>query len=368
MLVFTRGISLGIWEQVGMLEREVELYKRLLPRLAGISFLTYGDAGESRYQEKVGKIDIISNDRSYPKTKFSILAPIIYRAHFRNADIIKTNQLDGAWTAIIAKILYRKKVIVRCGYLWSVFQKNGLRGRFQVMGSSLLEKLCLKFADICVVAAQRDAEYIKKRHKISPARIKVIPNFVDTSLFRPMENIEREKGLVCFVGRLSPQKNVEMLFEAANRLENVKLLIIGDGELRDKLKEMAQQLHLDVEFHQSVPNSQLPVYLNRAQAFVLPSHYEGCPKTLLEAMSCGLPVIGTDVEGIREIIRNGENGILCEKSVDGIAGAIERFLSGNSSATQMAKKAREYVTENHSLDRIVEAECEIIRNVCAIHG
>jgi len=124
MLVFTRGNSLGVWDKVGMLDREVELYKQLLPRLGGISFLTYGGESEFKYKDRLKAIDIIPNERRYSPTKFSILAPYLLREKFRETDIIKTNQIDGAWTAIIARFLHRKKAIVRCGYLCSDFQRR----------------------------------------------------------------------------------------------------------------------------------------------------------------------------------------------------------------------------------------------------
>jgi glycosyltransferase involved in cell wall biosynthesis len=363
MLLFTRGISLRVWDTVGMLDRELALYRRLLPKLSGIRFLTYGDESERDYEGTLGGIGILPNERGLSPTRFSILAPLLHRREFREADVIKTNQLDGAWTGVIAKLLFRKKLIVRCGYIWSDFQRNQLGDGLAAKASLLLEKVCLKLADVCVVASERDAEYIRKKHRISDSRIRVVPNFVDTDLFRPMPEIEREEGLISFVGRLAPQKNVETLFEACRGLDPVKLLVIGDGNLREKLTRKADELGLSVEIHAGIPNRELPKYLNRAQAFVLPSHYEGCPKTLLEAMACELPVIGTDVEGIREIIRHGENGILCEETAAGIAGAIEKMLANKNAASKMGRKAREYILERHSLERIVQLEMDTIMSL-----
>lgn len=363
MLLFTRGASLQIWDAVGMFDREVELYKRLLPHLSGISFLTYANQSDLRYEQMLGGIEIIPNSRGLTPTRFSILAPLMLRKQFREADIIKTNQLDGAWTGVIAKLLFRKKLIVRCGYLWSVFERKRLGDGIKARWAFLLEKICMKSADMCVVATLRDAEYIKKTHHIDESKVRVFPNYVDIDVFRPMPEIKREAGLICFVGRLWPQKNVEALLEACRGLDGVRLLLIGDGVLRDSLKQMALAFNLDVEFLQSVPNAKLPHYLNRAQTFVLPSHYEGCPKALLEAMACELPVIGTDVDGIRDMIRHGENGILCEKSVTSIRSAILNILNDTVTARRIAAKAREYVEERHSLNRIVEMELETIRGL-----
>lgn len=364
MLLFTRGVSLRTWDRVGMFEREVELYRRLLPELSGIRFLTYGDGGERNFQERLDGIDIVPNDRRLTPTKFSILAPFLLRRKFRSADIIKTNQINGAWTGVVAKLLFRKKLIVRCGYLWSVFKRKRVGPSFEARVAAALEKACLKLANVCLVASPCDAEYIKRVHGISDSKIRVVPNYVDTELFRPMPKVEKEPRLVCFVGRLSPQKNVGALLEACRGLEGVRLLVIGDGELRDVLRDKAEALNLAVEFHRSIPNKELSLYLNRAQAFVLPSNYEGCPKTLLEAMACELPVVGTDVEGIRDIISHGENGILCDTSPESIRSAIASVLDDADSAERLAKKARQYVLERHSVERIVQMELEIIRTLC----
>lgn len=364
ILLFTRGVSLRVWDRVGMFEREVELYRRLLPELSGIRFLTYGDGGERGYQERLGGIGIVPNEKRLAPTKFSILAPLLLRREFREADIIKTNQIDGAWTGVIAKLLFRKKLVIRCGYLWSfTYQKihgDGWRTSF----AFVLEKLSFKLADVCMVSAPSHKLYLKKVHKIAGDKIFVVPNAIDTDVFRRVPTVGRERRLVCFVGRLSPEKNLEALFDAVAGLDNVGLLVIGDGPLRKTLEEKTAKNNINVEFHSRIPNSELPQYLNRAQVYAQPSLYEGCPKTLLEAMACELPVIGTDVEGIRDIISHGENGILCDKSPESIRNAIAGVLDDDDSAGRMAEKARQYVLERHSFERIVQMELEIIRKLC----
>jgi glycosyltransferase involved in cell wall biosynthesis len=97
--------------------------------------------------------------------------------------------------------------------------------------------------------------------------------------------------------------------------------------------------------------------------FILPSHYEGHPKTLLEAMSCGLPVVGTDVPGIRELIVHGETGYLCDPSSQGIRAAIGELLWNKDLRKRIGTNAREYVVENVSLSKIVDKELALLREV-----
>ena len=75
-----------------------------------------------------------------------------------------------------------------------------------------------------------------------------------------------------------------------------------------------------------IPNSELPGYINKAKAFVLPSIYEGHPKALIEAMACSIPVIGCDSPGIKEIIGNGSNGLLCATTPGSLRNAINKVL------------------------------------------
>ncbi|NJO04104.1 MAG: glycosyltransferase family 4 protein [Chloroflexaceae bacterium] len=115
----------------------------------------------------------------------------------------------------------------------------------------------------------------------------------------------------------------------------------------------------------SVPNHDLPRYLQRARVFVLPSHYEGHPKALLEAMACGLPVIGSDVPGIRELLHHGETGYLCPPSPDGIRTAVELLLGDAALRHRLGQQARQYVLDHFALNRIVELELAMLHAVAA---
>ncbi len=118
---------------------------------------------------------------------------------------------------------------------------------------------------------------------------------------------KRPRSIV-FVGRLVAQKNVESLIDAMQGFDS-ELTIVGDGPLRADLERRAAGLR--VTFAGVVPNENLPGLLNRHELFVLPSRYEGMPKVLLEAMACGLACVATDIPGNRDLIVDGESGLLC---------------------------------------------------------
>jgi N,N'-diacetylbacillosaminyl-diphospho-undecaprenol alpha-1,3-N-acetylgalactosaminyltransferase len=112
-----------------------------------------------------------------------------------------------------------------------------------------------------------------------------------------------------------------------------------------------------------VPNERLPELLNAADVFVLPSQREGHPKVLLEAMSCGLPCVGADVEGIREVIQDGENGLLCSLTPKDMADKIYRLFSDPDLALRLGQAARHFVEANFDLDILLEKETRYLYSV-----
>jgi glycosyltransferase involved in cell wall biosynthesis len=161
---------------------------------------------------------------------------------------------------------------------------------------------------------------------------------------------------------LDAEKNPISLLEAIKGLD-VELLVVGNGSLAKRLREMAVRDGMAVRFLGNVPNLQLPSILNSSDLFVLPSLYEGHPKTLMEAMACGLPVIGTDVPGIRELIVHLENGYLCGTRPEEIREAILDVLGDSGQMARMGRNAREFVVMRFALDRIVEMELELLEKL-----
>jgi glycosyltransferase involved in cell wall biosynthesis len=99
--------------------------------------------------------------------------------------------------------------------------------------------------------------------------------------------------------------------------------------------------------------------LNRSEVFILPSLYEGSPKALLEAMACGLPVIGTNVTGIKEVIADGENGLLCNTDSESIRDAIIRLLASGDMRRRLGSNARAQIESNYSMEKILEKEIAV---------
>lgn len=363
VVFFSRGMSLEGWRRAGILDRELALYRALLPNLEHLSFLTYGGAEESVLTSHIPGATVLANRMRLPANLYSVLAPLLHRRALRHATIFKTNQINGAWCAVIARRLFHKKLVVRCGFLWADFVARLHRGSWREAVARWLERQSFRAADAVMVAAGADRDTLVERYGIDIGRVQVIPNFVDTSVFRPLPEVTREPGRVTFVGRLDDQKNLIALVDAVAELPGVALTIIGDGPLRDQLQAAVTQRRLSVTFCGTRSHGELPVLLNRSTVFVLPSHYEGNPKALVEAMACGLPVIGSRVPGIREILRHGETGYLCGTSAAEIRAALQTVLGDAALRTRMSAGALAYARATCSLDAAVARELAVLRGL-----
>jgi glycosyltransferase involved in cell wall biosynthesis len=363
VLFFTRGVSLKTWDTIGMFEREVALYRRLQEHGVQVGFVTYGDASDLAYAGRLPGIRILCNRWGLPERLYICLVSWLYPLLWPGPAVFKSNQVAGADVALQAARRFGKKFIVRCGYLPSEFRafQHGLDSA-EVQRAMNLERALFTAANRVVVTTPAMQQTVLSRYKVDKRKVTVIPNYVDINLFQPGLNSSHQPGRLCFVGRLEEQKNPFAMLEAIKGLD-VELLVVGNGSLGELLQTEASANGLPVRFLGNVPHRQLPEILNSAKIFVLPSHYEGHPKTLLEAMACGLPVIGSDVPGIRELIRHRETGYLCGTSSGEIRAAIKEVLADADLSVRMGRNAREFAVEHFSLDRIVQLELTLLREV-----
>src|SRR5205814_9040300 len=147
------------------------------------------------------------------------------------------------------------------------------------------------------------------------ARVALIPNGVDTELFVPRARSDGATRTVIYVGRLSPEKNLGALVEAAGKLVGrwpLRLLFVGDGGEHPALEALAREGCVEAVFVPVVSHERLPELLAQADAFVLPSFTEGHLKALLEAMSTGLACVASDVAGKPAFVRLEQSGLLLD--------------------------------------------------------
>lgn len=368
-LFFTFEMSLAKWDQAGILDRELALYRRLSGYAVKTCLLTYGGAEESKYSDSLGLgLEILPLFSGGPDSKwrrffFSWLKPLLFGKIIRSADIVKTNQMWGAWSGLISKLFLKKKWILRCGFehhRFLILQDACLRDRWF---SFILSWIAYRLADAVVWSNESDRDWAVKifRLKTDDPRFHFIPNYVDTGLFKKPA-MKPEGFRIITVARLDKQKNLDILIRALEG-SNYQLEIVGEGPQRRQLEELAGELGVKVVFAGRLPQKQIPEHLDQARVFVLCSQYEGMPKSLLEAMSCGMPVMGTDVPGIRDVIDHENTGLLCRAEPESIRGTLDRLFADENLRNRIGAAAREYIEQYYSLDKITQMELDLYQKL-----
>ena len=237
---------------------------------------------------------------------------------------------------------------------------------------SFLIKLTSKLSDLTTVVSKSviqeaiDAGSDSSKIRVVYNGIDLgIPKNADTSIYRKYK-IEDDDFIILFLGRLHPQKCPEDLINAfpkiVEKVPNAKLIFAGKGEEESKLKKMAKDLNLsnNVIFAGFVSEDEKWDLLNNCHVFVLPSAIEGHPITVIEAMTCSKPVIATNVEAFREIIIEGETGLLVPlHAPDKLADAIIKLAVDDDKRKEMGMNARRDVEERFDINKIADDYLEI---------
>lgn len=364
-LFFTEGMSLKIWHELGVLQRDSLLYEKLCAAGHDVYFISYGRADDADYLPPHSPIKLLTRPQGMGLREYSWGLHRVHRDILKNVDVIKSHQVKGARYASYAKLrLGYKPYIARCGYLQSVFLAHEGASRGEKLRTWIEEFIAFHMADAVCVPSRSEIRYLRRRYGINPRKAYACPNWVDTDFFKPDPSIEKHPRRICFVGRFHPQKDPLLLLEAVRGLD-VELLMIGGGEMKGEIEDRVRAYGIQATLLDRVLNEDLPRYLNSSALYVLPTRYEGgSPKTLFEAMACGLPVIGTDAFGADEAFVDGEHG--CKIRVGDAAGlreAIQRLLADPVQAKQLGAAGRQQVIENYAIERAFERELKILAAV-----
>ena len=204
---------------------------------------------------------------------------------------------------------------------------------------------------------------------IPKSEIIVIPNGIEADKFYPIDKSETRKKvsisstskIILCVSRLSHEKGIDVLLKSFKILpkKNVNLLIIGDGSERDNLTSLSKQLEIDdkVSFLGTINHAEIPLWINSADLMVLPSRTEGWPNVIMEAFSCGIPVVATNVGGVPEIITSRDLGIIVpaempEKMAEAMQHGLEK--KWNSEIIRNLVKGRSWFTVAQETNKVLE--------------
>ncbi len=206
--------------------------------------------------------------------------------------------------------------------------------------------------------------------------LRVLPMGVDSNKFNPLKysktlkkKYNHDGNLLLYVGRLSKKKGLEYLISAMPEIikafPKTRLLIVGDGEEKEKLIALTQKRKMNnyVTFVGAISNDELPKYYATADIFVSPSLSEGLPVTFMEAMSSGCILVATNLPGNKDIIKDGETGFLVkQKSSEEIAKKVILLLKQKENLNKIRKQARAFIQKNFDWKIIAQRYEEILRS------
>ena len=312
LLIFTRNIGLTDWHNNGSIQREVSLYNSYLKRglFKKISFLTFNPLDIKFLNSEIRNLYFHKNIELIMMNKFFsnnfllkfiyfVFCPLIHYTKCRKVDIVKTNQFDTFFPAFFFKFLLKKKVIYRGGYIHSEF--------FNHIYYRIIEKLGFNLFDRIIISSENLNALIQKKYSIKVNKITTIPNFIDIHKFKDL-NKARMSNTILFVGRIDKQKNLIELIQACIDLK-INLHMYGQDTGYSSIFEKFLNNN-SIKYFGKKPHNELVEIYNSYNYFFLPSIIEGNPKTLIEAMACGCICLGTNVEGINNIIKDEFNGFL----------------------------------------------------------
>lgn len=238
-----------------------------------------------------------------------------------------------------------------------VITNHGLRSQtapewFQNIYTATGAKFTFAAADRIICYTETEKEEIVDIG-IEPEKIKVIHNGIDTNIFVPASRSYLESKKLLWIGRYAKGKGVEYLIEALNILKQnhpeITLTMVGKGPDKDKIIKQIQNLDLtnNVVLKDFIPNSEIVQLYQQSSIFVLSSLEEGVPRTILEAMSCGIPVVCSRLPQLVDIVE-GSGFLVPTKDPLSLADSISTILSDPQLAANMGNHGRQQVLNGYS--------------------
>jgi glycosyltransferase involved in cell wall biosynthesis len=224
-----------------------------------------------------------------------------------------------------------------------------------------------------MLCANTEAHVLLRQHGYQKPS-EILPAIgVDTRVFSPGEPLPRDFFTLAFVGRLVVEKGLDTLIDAVEQLTHsgehvpVRLLIIGDGPYRSEIVQYAKKLGDSVQFVAAMPPAQIAQQLRQLDALVLPSRTtsvwkEQFGRVLIEAMACGVPVIGSDSGAIPEVV--GEAGLIFpEGDARALADCLRRLIDSPELRAELVRRGTARVQAHYTQERIAQRTLEFYQRL-----
>lgn len=280
---------------------------------------------------------------------------------FGNYDVVHYHAEGPCAMMWIPKIFHKRCIATVHGLDWQREKwQNGFGSKYIKFG----EKILVKYADEIIVLSKKTQEYFKTTYNRDT---KYIPNGVIAPIHEKVNEITKKFGLhkdeyFCSLSRLTEEKGIHYLIEAYQGIKtNKKLVIAGDTSETDeyvkRLKEMAKD-NPNIIFTGFVSGSLLDELYSNAFAYILPSNLEGMPLSLLEAMSYGNAVIGSDISEIAEVVE--DKALLFKKgNVEDLAEKLQMLNDDEALVKKLKEESAEFILNKYNWEDIVDKTIDL---------
>lgn len=319
---------------------------------------------DEKIEYSLNKSIKLFNLKNFDGNKNPLVKNIIYLKRLKDyikdidPDIILGFLPEPSYRLLLLKPFIKTPVIIS--------DRNDPKVEYASLKSRTIMKTLYKKADGFVFQTEEARSYFSK--KIQDKSV-VIANPVDDKFFNVNYCGENSKEFIN-VGRLNEQKNqiflIESFKEIIKKYPDYKLLIYGDGDMKEELSSyiIKNKLNDNVKLCGNVDN--IENVLKDKKGFILSSRYEGMPNALMEAMSVGLPCISTNCPcgGPRELIKNNKNGLLIEnENKEQLISSIIYIIENREKCISMSKTAKKEMN-NYNCDKITAKWLDFMKEVC----
>ncbi|MBM2832894.1 MAG: glycosyl transferase, group 1 [Candidatus Brocadiaceae bacterium] len=357
LVCMTPGTGLNVWKNIGSLNRELKPYVEYARRGWKVKILTFDKGDIPELPEGIESVRFPHHPR------LLWLLPWTHKALGKWADVIKTNQSKDAHFYTMAARLWRKPILLRCGYVQGEYLETTTGLTPNVRFYQWLEAKAFRLATHCQVPTKELSEWVQKKYRIGKDKISVIPNFVDSELFKPLKNVHKKETSVISVGRLAPVKQFDLLIRACAEIPSCTLTIVGEGPERKNLEGLAAELKVNLYLPGNLPNEKLPKILQEHQIFAITSMREGHPKSLIEAMACGMPCVAIKAIGTESLIKHGVNGLLVGPTVNDVKDGLSLLVSDETLQRGLSQRSAQFAISEFSFEKLIVKEFAILSSL-----
>lgn len=308
--------------------------------------------------EKVG-IDVIAlNKRG--KFDFSVVN--------RLADIMKVHSVQIVHTHLWGANLWGRIAAKKAKVPVVIAHEHGIE-LYRGFVHALCDKFLYQNTSALLFVSEASQKLFLSKVKVNPAKCRVIYNGVDTTRFRLLPRTKAKDLTLVSVGRMVKEKGFEYLLKAmvavGTSRPRATLTLVGDGPQYTRLTQIKDALNLNGRVVFLGTQDTISEILSQADIFVLPSIKEAVPLSILEAMASGLPVIATDVGGVKEVVIHNQTGIIVQpKQPQELAHAILTLMNNETKRKSMAAQGRlrieRYFSQEKFLDTVEKLYEELL--------